>query len=106
MIGCANCITSSNCTMCYAGYFLNGLTCTRCLSVQYGCHQCTGPLQCTECDKNSYLNGSICIACRTISQCIYCNSSSYCLQCRPGYYSNAGACTNCSSSINPYCLIC
>ena len=81
--------TSTTCTSCKAGSFLNGDECKICSD---GCKECSidehGEI-CIECIDGYFISEGKCKKCNVA--CATCHSydySSYCYSCAPGYYTS------------------
>lgn len=69
-------VTSSNCTQCIGGTYLNGSECILCSSVVTNCSNCnfnstSNQFTCTDCAYGLYWNGSQCLPC--LSNCQLCS---------------------------------
>lgn len=72
------------CTQCLSGYYLTGVTCTPCSTVN--CAICAGDV-CSACVQGYYFNGGVC-ALATVGNCLQAKSGSatLCAICNTGYY--------------------
>lgn len=114
-VSCSNDTNGTFCTLCLPGYFLNGTICSQCpigcancLSTS-NCPACLTPFilvnstQCS-CDFNSLQyydpNTQNCSSCLTVqpncTSCISINYTTSCLVCSYGYYVLNGTCFACS----------
>lgn len=75
-VSCQNCSSSTVCTQCQNGYFLNtNNTCVQCQVS--GCSNCsTGVSVCSGCFTGFYLKNQECIACS--GYCSSCNGNNLC----------------------------
>ena len=124
---CTNC-TSTGCSQCSSGYYLNSTGIGSCLPCSQNCSICENSSICTQCFSNHYLYNNSCVDscsppsyysnesqlfiqglghcfdCSCIEQCTLCNSTG-CTNCSLNYFLNssgAGICQACSQS----CQIC
>ncbi|CAD8094805.1 unnamed protein product [Paramecium primaurelia] len=103
---CINCNqSSSKCTACASGTYLNGNQCYTC-SIINKCVACSNSQKCIACQPGTYLKNDQCQTCDD-QNCTYCNSSSICQSCIAGYYLNNNngcsqcpiGCTSCQNNI-------
>ena len=58
--GCIECTSSSTCTLCENGYFLNSTNkCQLCQIALEGCAKCNSSVSCYECKSTYYLNTTL-----------------------------------------------
>lgn len=87
---CTSCTSSSSCTQCLWGYYLQTPTvCSSCSSALTFCTNCT-------------MDGLTCYNCQSVSGISLINGR---CRCNNGYYYHSGSCQSCSGT-EPLCLIC
>ncbi|ELP92662.1 protein serine/threonine kinase, putative [Entamoeba invadens IP1] len=103
---CKTCTSTTECSTCNTGYFIDGVTCKACDTIT-GCESClTTSRECTKCVSGNYLDtDKTCKTCDTITNCSSCSpTSKVCTECdatKASYLYN-DACLPCSSN----CLHC
>lgn len=89
---CQSCPSSSSaCTACNTGYYLNASSCYACTLAS--CSQCSlfsSSQYCLACSSGNYASGGQCYSCS--SNCIKCTSGTSCVTCSSGYYLITGGC--------------
>lgn len=76
---CNTCSSTTKCSICNDGYYMNNYKCFKCMAQ---CSTCVNSNACTAClSSNMYFNIStaVCMLCPT--GCLTCTNSSYCLTC-------------------------
>jgi len=97
---CTICQTSTSCSSCNAGFFLNPIfRCTACL---LNCINCTNATVCNQCANGFFYNSTACAPCAQF--CTNCLNGA-CRSCQAGYYPNGFQCVFCASVL-PNCLQC
>lgn len=94
---CATC-TSSGCTACMPGFFLDGSVCQACSS---NCLACSSNSVCTTCAKSFSLISNVCKPNPTIDGCEIYGGSGTCLKCESSKYllmPNRDQCVLCTES--------
>lgn len=99
---CITCTTSTSCSQCLTGYFLNSLL--RCQACITNCANCSNTITCDNCIAGYYFNITA-VQCQTCNiNCLTCNSGS-CTSCITGYFPNTTGCTPCGNTM-PNCISC
>ncbi|KAL7717563.1 Protein serine/threonine kinase [Entamoeba marina] len=94
---CTSCTSSTKCTGCSDGYYLNNSECIDCTTIS-NCEECnsiTG--ECTLCSNDYYPLNNGCDSCSNFDNCNTCSqTSNECTECDNGFIIDDGECTNCS----------
>ncbi|EWS76322.1 surface protein (macronuclear) [Tetrahymena thermophila SB210] len=93
---CSKCSGSStNCTECQSGQFLNN---GKCINCDVSCKECDGSsTNCTKCQSGQFLNNGKCINCDVICKECY-GSSTNCTECQSSQFLNNGTCIKCDAN--------
>ena len=93
---CVNCISSTVCSQCQSGFYLNNSKCAPCHA---SCQTCTSGTDtgCQSCCGDSQLVQGKCVGCS--SSCQRCDINQNCLVCNTPFYFYSGNCvTNCPTN--------
>jgi hypothetical protein len=99
MDGCLFCQSSTSCSNCIQGYFLNSSAlCQRCSAIER-CLICRNLQSCNLCSTGYFLQGGICYHCdSTMEGCIACSSNATCLACEGNYTLSFSSCNGIDST--------
>jgi hypothetical protein len=97
---CQVCSSSTSCSTCNGGYFINPLQ--RCSPCSSNCLTCPSASVCKTCSPGFFLNATFCQVCP-----IYCTSCTgqQCVACQSGFLATANQCMSCSA-IMLNCITC
>lgn len=88
MSNCTNCSSTTVCTACALGYYVNtlGSGCTLCSKSIVGCVACDNATVCMSCSTPAYLlNAGMCLTClEVLTNCAVCVDVNVCQQCAVG----------------------
>ncbi|CAD8093460.1 unnamed protein product [Paramecium primaurelia] len=83
---CDQCTSSSSCTTCISGFYLDGTSCLKCTN---NCNTCETATKCFTCVSNSFYltTSNTCLTCSNMdAACLTCSALNRCLTCKDGFF--------------------